>query len=66
MERRRLRAGQPITPQEFDELPDEELERLVPKKYREFFPGKDGCANGSFYLDDGTVWSFFKGSLLDD
>ena len=28
MERRRLRAGQPITPLEFDELPDEELERL--------------------------------------
>ena len=26
MERRRLRAGQPITPQEFDELSDEDLE----------------------------------------
>ncbi|MDB5899432.1 MAG: hypothetical protein JWP41_3034, partial [Ramlibacter sp.] len=41
-ERRKLRAGQPITPMEFEELTDDELERLVPRRYREFFPGKDG------------------------
>lgn len=66
MERRRLRAGQPITPQEFDELADEELERLVPKRYREFFPGKDACAEGFFYLHDGTAYSFYRGGLLDE
>lgn len=64
--RRRLRAGQPITPQEFDELSDEELERLVPRRYREFFPGKDGCADGFFYLHDGTAYSFYRGGLLDE
>jgi hypothetical protein len=66
MERRRLRAGSAITPEEFDELPDEQLERLVPKAYREFFPGKDGCADGYFYLHDGTAYSFYKGGLLDE
>jgi hypothetical protein len=64
--RRRLRAGQPITPQEFEELGDEELERLVPKRYREFFPGKDACGAGFFYLHDGTAYSFYRGGLLDE
>lgn len=66
MEGRRLRAGQAITPQEFEELSDEELERLVPKKYREYFPGKDGCGDGFFYLHDGTAYSFYRGGLLDE
>ncbi len=66
MERRRLRVGQPITPDEFDELADEQLARLVPRQYRQFFPGKDFCADGFFYLHDGTAWSFFKGGLLDE
>jgi hypothetical protein len=65
MESRRLRVGQAITPEEFDALSDEQLERLVPKAYREFFPGKEGCADGRFYLHDGSVWSFYRGSLLD-
>jgi hypothetical protein len=38
----------------------------VPRAYRDDFPGKDACANGAFYLHDGTVWSFFKGGLLDE
>jgi hypothetical protein len=38
----------------------------VPKAYREFFPGKDDCADGHFYLHDGRAWSFYKGDLLDD
>ncbi len=63
---RKLRAGQSITPEEFDELTDEQLERLVPKAYREFFPGKDGCADGYFYLHDGTAYSFYRGGLLDE
>jgi hypothetical protein len=66
MERRRLRAGRPITPDEFAELTDDELERLVPKPYREYFPGKDACADGHFYLHDGTAWSFYRGGLLDE
>ena len=66
MERRKLRVGQPITPDEFDMLTDAQLERLVPKSYREFFPGKDFCADGHFYLHDGSAWSFYKGNLLDD
>jgi hypothetical protein len=66
MEKRKLRVGSAISPEEFDELSDEQLERLVPKAYREFFPGKDGCADGYFYLHDGTAWSFYKGGLLDD
>jgi len=65
-ERRRLRVGQPITPEEFDELDDAQLERLVPKAYREFFPGKDACGDGFFYLHDGTAWSFYKGGFLDE
>jgi hypothetical protein len=59
------RVGRAITPEQFEELSDEQLLRLVPRAYREYFPGKDDCANGSFYLHDGTAWSFFKGSLLD-
>jgi hypothetical protein len=66
MEGRKLRAGSSISPEEFDELSDEQLERLVPRQYREFFPGKDGCADGYFYLHDGTAYSFYKGGLLDD
>jgi hypothetical protein len=66
MERARLRVGRAITPDEFDLLSDEQLERLVPGKYREFFPGKDFCADGYFYLHDGTAWSFYKGGLLDE
>jgi hypothetical protein len=66
MEKRKLRVGQPITPEEFDELDDAQLERLVPKAYREFFPGKDACGDGFFYLHDGTAWSFYKGGFLDE
>jgi len=66
MEHRRLRAGTPITPQQLEELSDEQLARLVPKAYREFFPGKDFCADGCFYLHDGRAWSLFKGGFLDD
>jgi hypothetical protein len=62
----RLRAGQAITPEQFEELTDEQLVRLVPRAYREYFPGKDFCADGCFYLHDGSAWSFFKGSFLDE
>ena len=62
----RLRAGQAITPEQFEALTDAQLARLVPKAQREFFPGKDHCADGHFYLHDGTAWCFFKGDLLDD
>ena len=60
------RAGQAITPEQFEELSDEQLVRLVPRAYREYFPGKEDCANGCFYLHDGTAWSFFRGSLVDE
>ena len=66
MQTARLRVGHSITPDQFDELSDEQLARLVPRDYREFFPGKEGCADGSFYLHDGTVWSFYKGGFLDE
>jgi hypothetical protein len=45
MHTRKLRVGQSITPEEFDELDeldeldDEQLARLVPRAWREFFPG---------------------------
>jgi len=61
----RPRVGHPITPDQFDELSDAQLERLLPRAVREFFPGKDFCADGSFYLHDGTAWSFYKGDFLD-
>jgi hypothetical protein len=66
MESRKLKVGQPITPDEFDQLSDAQLERLVPRAYREFFPGKDDCADGHFYLHDGTAWCFYKGGFLDE
>jgi hypothetical protein len=66
MQNRRPKVGEPITPEQFETLADEELARLVPRAYREFFPGKDFCADGCFYLHDGTAWSFFKGGFLDD
>ena len=66
MENRRLRAGTPITPLEFELLDDEQLARLVPKAWRDYFPGKDACADGCFYLHDGRAWSLFKGNFLDD
>ena len=66
MESRRLRVGQAITPDEFEMLSDEQLARLVPRAYREFVPGKDNCADGSFYLHDGTAWSLFKGGFVDE
>ncbi len=66
MELRKLGVGQPITPEEFEALDDAQLERLVPKVYREFFPGKDFCADGHFYLHDGSAWCFYRGGFLDD
>ncbi|MBV8208665.1 MAG: hypothetical protein JO133_01255 [Burkholderiaceae bacterium] len=66
MERRRLRVGRPVTPEEFEELTDDELARLVPRALRGYFPGKDFCAGGFFYLHDGTAWSFFKGGFVDE
>ena len=65
VESRRLRVGQPVSPEEFDELSDEQLVRLIPRAYREFFPGKDFCSDGHFYLHDGSAWCFFRGDLLD-
>ena len=66
METRGLRVGQPIAPEQLDELTDEQLARLVARAYREFFPGKDFCADGHFYLHDGSAWNFYKGRLLDE
>ena len=66
MDSPRLKVGQPITPDQFDELSDAQLARLVPKAYRDYFPGKDDCADGYFYLHDGTAWSFYKGGFLDE
>jgi len=62
----RLRVGRAITPEQFELLSDEQLARLLPRAVREFFPGKDFCADGSFYLHDGTAWSFYKGGFVDD
>lgn len=62
----KLRVGRPITPEQFGELTDDQLIRLVPKAYRDFFPGKDFCADGHFYLHDGTAWCFFRGGFLDE
>ena len=66
IEPRKHRVGRALSPEEFDELGDDELARLIPRAYREFFPGKDACVNGHFYLHDGTAWSFFRGGLLDE
>jgi hypothetical protein len=66
METRKLRVGAPISPDEFDMLTDEQLIRLLPRAYREFFPGKDFRADGHFYLHDGNAWCFYKGGFLDD
>ena len=66
MDTPRLRVGQAITPEQFESLSDAQLERLVPRAWRGFFPGKEACADGSFYLHDGTVWSFYKGGFLDE
>ena len=66
MERQRLKVGQPIDPEQFESLSDSQLARIVPREYREFFPGKEHCADGCFYPHDGTAWSFFKGGFLDD
>jgi hypothetical protein len=66
MEPSRPRIGRPITPEQFEALSDEQLVRLVPKDYREFFPGKDFCADGHFYLHDGTAWSFYRAGFLDE
>ena len=38
----------------------------MPRAVREFFPGKEFCADGCFYLHDGTAWSFFKAGWVDD
>jgi hypothetical protein len=62
----RLRVGTPITPEQFEALSDAQLARLVPLAYREFFPGKEFCADGCFYLHDGTAWSLFKGGFVDE
>ncbi len=60
------RVGRAITPEQFESLSDEQLARLVPRPYRDYFPGKENCADGAFYLHDGTAWSFYKGGLLDE
>ncbi|HZV91940.1 MAG TPA: hypothetical protein VFF72_01915 [Caldimonas sp.] len=66
METRRIRPQRSVTPIEFESMSDEQLARLLPRALREYFPGKDNCADGCFYLHDGTAWSFFKGGPLDE
>jgi hypothetical protein len=66
MPSREFKVGRAITPEQFEALSDEQLARLVPRAYREYFPGKENCADGHFYLHDGTAWSFYKGGLLDE
>jgi hypothetical protein len=66
MPSRDFKVGRAITPEQFETLSDEQLARLVPRAYREYFPGKENCADGHFYLHDGTAWSFYKGGLLDE
>ena len=66
MDKIRLRVGMAVMPDQFDELSDEQLLRLLPRAVREFFPGKEFCADGCFYLHDGTEWSFYKGGYVDD
>jgi hypothetical protein len=66
MDTPKLRVGQAISPEQFEELSDAQLARLVPKAYRDYFPGKEDCGDGFFYLHDGTAWSFYKGGFLDD
>ena len=61
-----LQVGQPSTPEQFDELSDEQSARLVPKAHREFLSGKDFCAGRHFYLHDGTAWCFYRGGFLDE
>ena len=62
----KLRVGRSITPEQYEELTDEQLARLIPRAYRDYFPGKDMCPDGCFYLDDGSAWSLFKGGFLDE
>ncbi len=66
MDKIRLRVGMAVMPDQFEELSDEQLLRLLPRAVREFFPGKDFCSDGCFYLHDGTEWSFYKGGYVDD
>ena len=49
-----------------EKLSDAELVRLIPRAYRDYFPGKDACGDGFFYLHDGTAWSFYRGGFLDE
>lgn len=65
METPRRRAARAITPEQFETLPDVQPKRLVPKAYRKCFPGKDACADGHFYLRDGTAWCFQRGGFLN-
>jgi hypothetical protein len=62
----RLRVGRAITPEQFELLSDEQLVRLLPRSVREYFPGKDFCADGCFYLHVGSAWSFYKAGFVDD
>ncbi|MBA3593874.1 MAG: hypothetical protein M3Q12_14490 [Pseudomonadota bacterium] len=45
---RELRVSQSISLEEFDELSDMQLDRLLPKAHREVFPGKHNCADRIF------------------
>jgi hypothetical protein len=47
MDEPRLRVGRAITPEQFELLSDEQLVRLLPRSVREFFPGKDFCADST-------------------
>jgi hypothetical protein len=66
MPSREFKVGRAITPEQFETLSDEQLARLVPRAYRDYFPGKENCADGHFYLHDGMAWSFYKAGLLDE
>jgi hypothetical protein len=66
MDSPRIRVGRAITPEQFELLDDERLARLVPRTWRDYFPGKDFCADGRFYLHDGRAWSSYKAGFVDD
>jgi hypothetical protein len=66
METIKLRVGRPITAEQFELLSGEQLARVVPEAYREFFRGKHFCADGHSCLHDGTAWYFYRSGFLDE
>jgi hypothetical protein len=58
--------NRPRTSDELMRMPDDQIEKLIPREWRPMFPGKEIASLGNwiFYLQDGESWDIRKREIV--